>query len=225
MPYPMIHFAVAGLAVKRGLSVRNLPDFYTGVLAPDAIHLRSGQSGEVKKRSHLCVGDEAWGEITNNVEWTRNVLSRFSFECRAADRDFSLGYCVHILTDICWNELVYTSFRKKYAKTTRPDSSRRETYEKNCRFIEQALFRTAGWKNDVWTILSSARGHDLPGLIRAEEAERWLKTSMTQIEALRESAPPVPQYFTVNLIDRFIAQAADKICTLLDERTAAYDKD
>jgi len=50
-------------------------EFMLGALAPDSVHFRDNYISDMKKISHLCVGNKKWGRVTNNQEWLENVLA------------------------------------------------------------------------------------------------------------------------------------------------------
>ena len=67
MPYTMTHLIIAD-KVKNKLCKSNisLPQYYLGSIAPDAVHNRPGYISDWKKDSHLLLGDEEWGFMTNH---------------------------------------------------------------------------------------------------------------------------------------------------------------
>lgn len=111
----MTHLNIAkNIYHSNRIPIRDLPQYYLGTAAPDAIHNRANYISEYKKASHLCVGDEQWGMISNNAQWERNVISFLNQNIHCGGFSFLLGYCVHILTDIYGNMAVWTPFRQKY---------------------------------------------------------------------------------------------------------------
>jgi len=109
MPFQMTHLRIAQEIYKLHPSaIKNLPQFYLGTVAPDAVHNRSDYISAYKKASHLCVGNEPWGMLTNNEEWTENVLSFLQEHKNADHYDFTLGVVCHILSDI-YNNLFQDS--------------------------------------------------------------------------------------------------------------------
>ncbi len=94
MPFQMTHLHIAK-NIQRLFSkaIKDLSQFYLGSVAPDAVHNRAGYVSDFKKASHLCVGDERWGMLTNNDEWIDHV-TEFLYEKRNSEHyDFVLGYC------------------------------------------------------------------------------------------------------------------------------------
>jgi len=60
MGFPMVHLCIAKELFSLKPDIKNLPDFFTGALAPDAVHFRQGFTGDDKKKSHLVPGNEKW---------------------------------------------------------------------------------------------------------------------------------------------------------------------
>jgi hypothetical protein len=112
MPYTMTHLIISQNLYNNWLNnIKNLPQFYLGVISPDAVHNRDNYLPEYKKESHLCVGDEKWGMITNNDEWMDNILKFLKENISTKNHDFILGYCSHILADLFHNINIWTPLR------------------------------------------------------------------------------------------------------------------
>mgnify|MGYP001232238115 FL=1 len=115
MPFHMTHLLIGrNIHLKLPDKIKNLPQFYLGNIAPDAVHNRENYKPEYKQASHLCVGNESWGMAENNEEWAENVLKFMRSNINSEHHDFVLGYCCHILADIYNNIAVWTPFRLKY---------------------------------------------------------------------------------------------------------------
>lgn len=68
MPFLMTHLHIAKNIYHRvPEAIKDLSQFYLGNIAPDAVHNRIGFTSEHKKASHLCVGNEGWGMVTNKI--------------------------------------------------------------------------------------------------------------------------------------------------------------
>ena len=171
MPFAMTHLIIAkNIQEKSSNLITDMPQFYLGVIAPDAVHNRANYISDYKKVSHLCVGTEKWGQITNNDEWQKNVVSFFEKHRNTENRDFILGYCIHILADIYNNINSWTPYRLKYPDELKKGYSNRHHIESNKVDIELAFL----YKNtsDFWSNISISTGVDLPNVICAGEIER-----------------------------------------------------
>jgi hypothetical protein len=79
MPYPMPHLYTAWrVAENSPLAIENFPQFYLGSIAPDGVHFRENYNSGLKLLSHLCVGDEKWGMLTNNDNKSTNPPRKYS---------------------------------------------------------------------------------------------------------------------------------------------------
>ena len=119
MPYTMTHLIIADNVSKVFTkNIKNLPQFYLGNISPDAVHNRANYISNYKKKSHLCVGDEKWGMITNNDEWKNNVISFLNNHKNFENHDFIVGYCCHILSDIYQNIALFIPFKIHISRTS-----------------------------------------------------------------------------------------------------------
>ena len=170
MPFQMTHLHIAKNIHQRfPETIRDLPQFYLGNVAPDAVHNRAGYRSDYKKASHLCVGDESWGLITNNGEWTESVLN-FLYENRNSnDYSFVLGYSCHILSDIYNNITVWTPYRlENHNELTKGYIN---LYHQESGKVEIELALREDNKENFWVHLEKAKSVSINDIIFAEEIE------------------------------------------------------
>lgn len=108
MSNTIAHLSVANKILKERPSlVHNIDAFYLGSIAPDTIGSRIGCSRDDKKRVHLRDGirdaewlsDEKMGLFKDRIlHFVNEHVSRTD----GSQRDFNIGYLVHLLTDE-WN--------------------------------------------------------------------------------------------------------------------------
>ena len=171
MPYTMTHLIIAGNVSKVfAKHIKNLPQFYLGNIAPDAVHNRANYISDYKNNSHLCVGDEKWGMITNNDEWKNNVISFLNNQKISENYDFIVGYCCHLLSDIYQNIALFIPFKQKYADEIEKGIGNLMLRETNMIDIELAL--THGKKDIFWSNIRQSAGVDLKDIIYATEIEK-----------------------------------------------------
>lgn len=63
MPFPMIHLLVAKQIMETTDFIENRADFLMGSISPDCIHYRDNYDSHMKFLSHLCVGNQKWGQV------------------------------------------------------------------------------------------------------------------------------------------------------------------
>lgn len=74
MPFAMTHLYITYNILRNTTQIKKPCDFMLGALTPDSVHFVDNYNSDMKKKSHLCVGDEKWGRTTNNQEWLKNAL-------------------------------------------------------------------------------------------------------------------------------------------------------
>jgi hypothetical protein len=186
MPFTMTHLIIAdNLSVILSKHIKNLPQFYLGNIAPDAVHNRNNYISDYKKDSHLCVGDEKWGMITNNDEWEKSVINFLNRYKEVENQDFILGYCCHILSDIYNNMTRWIPFKQKHAHEIEKYGNLPHQ-ESNKVDIELALVHEK--RKFYWLNIKQSTGVDLADIIYAAEIEkqkdnilnRWYKDKKHQ---------------------------------------------
>jgi hypothetical protein len=171
MPFQMTHLHIAkNIHQLFPETIKDLSQFYLGTVAPDAVHNRAGYISDYKKASHLCVGDERWGMLTNNDEWIESVLEFLYKNKNSYNYNFILGYCCHVLSDIYNNMAVWTPFRLKY-----PDELAKGyggLYHQESDKVEIELALREENKDNFWVHLEKAKSTSLNDIIFAEEIEK-----------------------------------------------------
>ena len=83
--------------------IKNLPLFFGGNLAPDAIHAKKDYQRADKKHSHLCDGIKLFGygypEIARLFKERVNEFIEKYYMTAGEDKDLYFGYIVHLLVD------------------------------------------------------------------------------------------------------------------------------
>lgn len=112
-------FTMTHLIISKNISeifagyIGSLPQFYLGSVAPDAVHYREDYDSEYKKASHLNTSIERWGMMMDYDDWESNIIAFFNKHKKSENRDFIIGYCTHVLSDLYNTINVWTPFRIK----------------------------------------------------------------------------------------------------------------
>jgi len=171
MPFIMTHLIIAkNLSEIYADQIKDIPQFYLGSAAPDAVHNRANYKSDYKKTSHLCVGDERWGYVTNNDEWEASIIAFMNNRIKSADRDFILGYCAHTLADLYNNVHSWTPFRLKY-----PDEAAKgydNLHHRESGLIDIELGLTYPGREDFRRLLRESRSVDLPDIVFTDEIDK-----------------------------------------------------
>ena len=117
MPLPMVHLSVGKKLIDMGFEISNLPQFYLGLISPDAIHMRQNSNRLGKNETHLIPERKKWIDV-NEEEYCRFIIDFIKANSDNIDIDFLWGYGIHILTDMYWTKHIYLKFRDDYKKDT-----------------------------------------------------------------------------------------------------------
>ena len=217
MPYTMTHLIIADKVSKVfSKHINNLPQFYLGNIAPDAVHNRANYVSDYKKDSHLCVGNEAWGMITNNDEWKNNVINFLNNHKNSENYDFILGYCCHLLSDIYQNTALWMPFKQKYSGDIDKGLGNLMMQETNMIDIELAL--THERKDIFWSNIRQSAGVNLTGIIYASEIEKQKDNILNIWYGNKEQQNlTLNQVVTVDVITNLIKNAVDFVVLSLQE--------
>lgn len=169
MSFTMIHLCVADKVSKTITGIEDLPQFILGSIAPDAVHNRQNYNSTFKKASHLIDSDEQWGMITKYEQWKESTLAFLNKHRQSEHRDFILGYCCHILTDVYNTETVYSPYRLKHLDDAAKGYGGQ--YHQESQKIDIELALTVENRHAIWQYLERSRGVDLDDIITAEEIE------------------------------------------------------
>ena len=105
MASTITHLAIADkiYSVLGDSIIKNLPLFFGGNIAPDAIHSKKDYQRADKEHSHLCNGIHLYGygypEIAHLFKDRVNEFIDKYYMNAGEDRDLYFGYIVHLLVD------------------------------------------------------------------------------------------------------------------------------
>lgn len=213
MPFPMTHLAIAINILQSTPQIQNPSDFILGSIAPDSVHFRENYNSDMKKKSHLCVGDEKWGRVTNNLEWQTSVLS--FLECRRNDDniDFIYGYCIHILTDIQNNIHIWTPFLSENKEALEVGMG--SIYHKESHDIDYELYLLNPKQKEIWKLLSDSLGYDIPNVVVQDEISKMKHELFHQYINRATSDLTLNKYVTLSRIQDFICTESQYIRNLV----------
>lgn len=101
----LIHLAVADKIydISGSSIVKNLPLFFGGNIAPDAVHAKEDYQRRDKKHSHLCDDIYSYGygypEMKKLFRHRVNKFAENYYQSADKDKDLYLGYIIHLLVD------------------------------------------------------------------------------------------------------------------------------
>ena len=163
MAYTMTHVLVA----EKVLEYLDFPVDYStymvGAVAPDAVHANPNYSPKLKEKSHLFAEGLKWGEVTSDHEledWFGFVKEFYINNHSRYDRDFFLGYIVHVLTDICSCREIYAPFYLSLTEDDKVEKKKQFSYESYV--VNYYLFKEYSREKDLMQILNMGRSYSIP---------------------------------------------------------------
>jgi hypothetical protein len=216
----MSHLCIAADVLRRcpGM-IRDVPAYYLGSLAPDAVHFRPGFVPAYKAVSHLCPEGATWGKVEDSDAWWDKVLAYYR---KSEQTDFLRGYCVHILSDIATGRVFWVPFRQKVLDGTATDydhiyeDPRYQAYRREMVEADIRLYHSFPQRAAVWAQLEKAKGTDLPGLVAAGETESIRENILYRQYAQSKMAASTTSVYVTDESNRAaLTQAAQSIAAAL----------
>ncbi len=193
MPNIFIHEKVAYNIAKENKYL-DTPNFYLGVLAPDAVNLNGFASKEERWTSHL--------RDKNLSTWRQNIISFYNKEKNNYDSTFLSGYLIHILTDIIFDDYFYADVIDLIKKDYKDIEDAHPILIKS--MDEYAI----GNKNDkIVEYIKNELAKANYISIRNVSKEQLLSWSKKQLK-YNESSKNVNPYITDNLIKKMTIQVS-----------------
>ncbi|MCL2225983.1 MAG: hypothetical protein FWB96_13530 [Defluviitaleaceae bacterium] len=210
MPLPMVHISVAEILLSAGFAVQNVPQFYLGIISPDAIHMRAGVDVAAKHGTHLIAADKKWSDINEN-EYVNFMLGFINENRGKTDPSFLWGYGIHILTDMYWVKRVHMKFREDYAADPAPIQEEREAYYNDTDILDHALFRESGGETEAWRALQGAAAQDFLHLLSAAEIHAWHERTLHWFDTGESRHKNPVRYIQKATVTNFIRECAEII--------------
>lgn len=201
MPLPMIHLCTA---VKiNSLKCSKSPEFYLGSIAPDAVHMRPGFVRDDKVKSH-CNAREiaAIGKLEPLCEKIEKSVGK--------EQEFLLGYLVHILTDLFWENTILKTYEKRYEADLAPLQDRRMAYYNDTDQLDFAFYEKESWRPGIWELLGQATVFSLEGAVSSEEVAAWKSRTLNWYHRGKSQHTNPIKYISYEELEAFAGSAAGK---------------
>ncbi|MCL2517800.1 MAG: hypothetical protein FWF15_04475 [Oscillospiraceae bacterium] len=212
-----LHLAIADkIYDKLGDNViKNLPLFFGGNLAPDAIHAKKDYQREDKKHSHLCDGIRSYGygypEVSKLFKDRVNEFIENYYLPAGDDKELYLGYAVHLLADEYYLLAVYERLDEHLkskginidAKTL-ADEVNNHVHSKffsETSYILDISPNEYDFKQNVVDVLEAVWDYEVKDYITAEEiniSKRWIIDNFFKNDQTKET---IDRELTLKFID------------------------
>ena len=219
MSNTIAHLAVAAEILKLNpLMIKNKSAYYLGAIAPDTIGSKPNVTRNDKKIVHLReeISDIDWlkADCMNVFDLRINefVNSYIKFETNENQRDFNIGYLVHLLTDK-WNHKTIRQKMLKYAKEKSIEEKDKAFFHMMINDLEALDNYLLEQNDEIKTIFDSlcdnTFDYELEIYIKKEYIERsieWWKN-----EYLSNIKTKFLEYLSFTDIDEFIKISSKRI--------------
>ena len=176
MPYPMSHFYIAeNILAGKGLAVNNAPQFYLGTLGPDAVHFRKDYSRAQKRVSHIYDNLDRGNLEVFAGNWIKNVENFYTGNKSNIDRDFLLGYCIHLMADIYNYIYIWTPFKLAYGREND------KLYQADGLSTDLEIYQKENYESKLFPILEKSEPFDFINLISKNEMAE-LKNNILNVQ-------------------------------------------
>lgn len=214
MAYQMIHMEIAYRLLKQLSMVENGAEFILGTVAPDSVHMNQNYEVGMKVSSHMFEFCGKWGDTQDYKRWESNIKDFFYRNAagneRTKYRDFSLGMCVHCLTDY-WNDIkIWKRLQKGYVSAMGFEGFR-DAYYAEARAADLWLYQRGGNTETIRSMLLQAEAVGIEGIVDAEEVD----TQRNHLLTVQYAQPYVDisdhVFLPVETVEEFISFAVQEI--------------
>lgn len=189
MPNTVVHEEV-GYYLSKKLDVSSY-EFYLGIMAPDAVNVEHFANKQERWTSHVRDKDL-------NI-WKENLKKFYKEEKNKINNDFLLGYTIHILTDIVYDEYFEEKIHKEILKNNQEKDywyikwSDMDKYS----FKEQSTINTILLKNNNYIEIKN---------ITKEKLLKWKEKYLKNQSNLNKSL-----YFNQKIIDNLNIRVEEEL--------------
>ena len=189
MPNTVVHEEV-GYYLSKKLDVSSY-EFYLGLMAPDAVNVE-----------HFANKQERWTSHVRDTDlniWKENLKKFYKEEKNKTNNDFLLGYTIHILTDIVYDEYFEEKIHKEILKNNQEKDywyikwSDMDKYS----FKEQSTINTILLKNNNYIEIKN---------ITKEKLLKWKEKYLKNQSNLNKSL-----YFNQKIIDNLNIRVEEEL--------------
>lgn len=202
MAQTMMHLLITDkIYTEKSSSIHSYGDFLLGSIAPDAVHVKENYTREIKDISHYKFDSKS------HISYFDTFFDEYY---TSENKDFVVGYLVHLLSDMIWYHSVRVPFKEEFQKAPLQNISMNEAYYADCEQIEQLMFFEKNTSRIIETI-NKGNAYSLEGLIDAEDVRAWKEKFIYDYNN-RKNISIQTKYISEQHIRDYIADCA-KECT------------
>jgi len=203
MPLPMVHLLVAnGLKCDK---INKTPEYFLGVIAPDAVHMRKDYKREHKTASHFGIKN------VGGTEKIEELYEKIRSAKETERKNFLLGCLTHILTDKLWLDTLYGNiYLKNYENDPLRPENEREAYYNDTDQIDYMLYENMPWREEIFDKIEKAKVFGIENVLRCENVYMWRIRTVNWFSKESEHKNPL-RYIKYSDVLEFADFASKKI--------------
>ena len=199
MAHPIMHLLIADkIYYNRSSNIQSYGDFLLGSIAPDAVHEKENYTREIKDISHYRF------DKNSDISHFDTFMGEYAVP---ENRDFVLGYLVHLLSDMLWYHMVRVPFKEDFLSAPSQNMSKNQAYYADCDKLAQVLFEEKNVARIIEAI-SSSKAYTLESLIDADDVEAWRDKQIRAYQGRKQMAANT-QYISEQHVRGYIERCAD----------------
>lgn len=176
MAYTMTHILIADKVFDYLDEPVDYSTYIVGSIAPDAVHASPDYTRTLKEKSHLFTKELVWGRVSKESEfedWLASIKWFYVNNYDKYDRDFLLGYIVHVLTDVCSCRQVFAPF---YISLSEENfNEKMEQFRKESYCVNYYLFQEYSKEKNLLSILERGKSCQIPDVFDNRLLEERIK--------------------------------------------------
>lgn len=210
MPLPMVHmFVTETIFREKGMDINAA--FLLGSISPDAIHMRENTTRADKQKTHFGMGKDSTVEdiFLNNM--------RPYFDPYHSSEQwfwFAKGYMSHVITDLFWQNTVYRDFKQKIDVET--IENERSLYYMDTDQIDFNFYKIEPWRPRLWETLHTAAAVDVPGILTAQEIEKWKMRTLHWFNDSAKDPCIKPIYISEEIVRKFVQETSRQVIEMFE---------
>lgn len=220
MAFQMIHMEIAYRLLEYIPQTEYAAEFILGSVAPDAVHMNEHYAVDMKVRSHMFEGCGEWSDTQDYRRWKNNIgriLKKYDDDrLKPEFRNFTVGLCVHCLTDYYNDIKIWRALQKEYIPPMNL-AEFRAAYYPEAKGIDLWLYQNSKNSKEVMELLKAAEAFDAEGLVRRDELESQRKHLLyTQYDADSVDISGY-RFLSAERLESFIVSTVEDILNFLHQ--------
>ncbi|MCD4700268.1 MAG: zinc dependent phospholipase C family protein [Candidatus Aegiribacteria sp.] len=195
MHLPMLHLLIAH-DICNAMDIDSKSQFYLGNIAPDAIHTRKGWTRKEKRLLHLNKSEKELNERT------KIAIDFYLKNYNEDNKDFIIGYVVHVIVDNYWSHLFARYFHHVYSQNMDTEVAKQLYYDETDKIDSIAYFESE-FSEEICAVLQRSEASDFLHLLSKSEITAWKQDVLKRLTNYTRTPDRLFQFFSLEMIDEY----------------------